>query len=103
MYAIRSYYDLEKVYDFARRRHVPLCTHLAESVDEVRITSYNVCYTKLLRVASQDDMLGVPCSGLLRTGLAGSESHRAGLLVAGEALGSTLPFTGEGVGKALVV
>jgi len=26
---------LEKVYDFARRRHVPLCTHLAESVDEV--------------------------------------------------------------------
>jgi flavin-dependent dehydrogenase len=52
-------------------------------------------------VASLEDMLGVPCSGLLRTGLAGSSSSRPGLLVAGEALGTTLPFTGEGVGKAL--
>lgn len=52
-------------------------------------------------VAGQDDMLGVPCSGLLRTGLAGASSHRAGLLVTGEAIGTTLPFTGEGVGMAL--
>jgi len=52
-------------------------------------------------VAGMDDMLGVPCSGLLRTGLNGAESSRAGLLVAGEALGATLPFSGEGVGKAL--
>lgn len=52
-------------------------------------------------VASLEDMVGVPCSGLLRTGLAGARSSRAGLLVAGEALGTTLPFTGEGVGKAL--
>jgi menaquinone-9 beta-reductase len=52
-------------------------------------------------VASLEAMLGVPSSGLLRTGLVGARSSRAGLLVAGEALGSTLPFTGEGVGKAL--
>lgn len=52
-------------------------------------------------VAGLEDMLSVPCSGLLRTGLAGARSCRAGLLVAGEALGTTLPFTGEGVGKAL--
>lgn len=52
-------------------------------------------------VACQDVMLGLPCGGVLRTGMVGARSHRAGLLVAGEALGSTLPFTGEGVGKAL--
>lgn len=52
-------------------------------------------------VASLEDMLGVPCSGLLRTGLVGARNSRAGLLVVGEALGTTLPFTGEGVGKAL--
>ncbi|HEY7745117.1 MAG TPA: NAD(P)/FAD-dependent oxidoreductase [Desulfuromonadales bacterium] len=52
-------------------------------------------------VAGQEDMVGVPCSGLLRTGLTGAMSSRAGLLVAGEALGTTLPFTCEGVGKAL--
>jgi flavin-dependent dehydrogenase len=52
-------------------------------------------------IASQDDMLGTPCGGLLRTGLSGARSHRAGLLVAGEAVGATLPWLGEGVGKAL--
>jgi len=52
-------------------------------------------------VAEQDDMLGTPCGGLLRTGLAGAAPCRPGLLVAGEALGTTLPFTCEGVGKAL--
>jgi len=52
-------------------------------------------------VAEQDDMLGVPCGGLLRTGLCGAAPSRAGLLVAGEALGSTLPFICAGVGKAL--
>lgn len=52
-------------------------------------------------IVGQDDMLGVPCGGLLRTGLSGARGHRPGLLVAGEALGSTLPFLGEGVGKAL--
>jgi len=52
-------------------------------------------------VAEQDDMLGTPCCGLLRTGLAGAAPCRPGLLVAGEALGSSLPFTCAGVGKAL--
>jgi len=52
-------------------------------------------------VAEQDDMLGTPCGGLLRTGLVGAASFRPGLLVAGEALGTTLPLTCAGIGKAL--
>jgi flavin-dependent dehydrogenase len=48
-----------------------------------------------------EDRLGTPCGGLLRTGLGGALSHRAGLLVTGDALGAALPYTGEGVGKAL--
>ena len=54
-------------------------------------------------VASLEDMVGVPCSGLLRCGLTGAKSSRAGLLVAGDALGTSLPFTGAGVGKALEI
>ncbi len=52
-------------------------------------------------IAQRDDMDGVPCGGLLRTGLAGARSCGPGLLVAGEALGAVCPFTGEGVGKSL--
>lgn len=52
-------------------------------------------------IVGLEDRLGVPCSGLLRTGLSGARSSGAGLLVTGEALGASLPFTGEGVGKAL--
>jgi flavin-dependent dehydrogenase len=52
-------------------------------------------------IAERDDMGALPCGGLLRTGLTGTLSYGAGLLVAGEALGATCPFTGEGVGKSL--
>ncbi len=52
-------------------------------------------------IASREDLLEVPCGGLLRTGLAGAEFHAPGLLVAGEALGATSPFIGDGIGKAL--
>lgn len=54
------------------------------------------------RVAGEDDRCGVPCAGLLRCGLAGALTHAEGVLVAGEAAGSTLPFFGAGVGPALV-
>lgn len=37
----------------------------------------------------------------LRTGLAGAQLGRPGLLVAGEAAGTTYPLTGEGIGMAL--
>lgn len=52
-------------------------------------------------IVAQDDPIGLPCGGVLRTGLGGAESHADGLLLAGEALGTTAPFTGEGVGMAL--
>jgi menaquinone-9 beta-reductase len=38
----------------------------------------------------------------LRTSLTGSLLHRPGLLVAGEAAGTTYAFSGEGIGKAMV-
>jgi flavin-dependent dehydrogenase len=44
----------------------------------------------------------VPLAGApLRTGLAGATPHRPGLLVIGEAAGSTYSFSGEGIGKAM--
>lgn len=52
-------------------------------------------------IASREDLLEVPCGGLLRTGLVGADFHASGLLVAGEALGATCPFIGDGIGKAL--
>jgi flavin-dependent dehydrogenase len=52
-------------------------------------------------IAGREDLLEVPCGGLLRTGLEGADSHAPGLLVAGEALGATCPFIGDGIGKAL--
>ena len=42
MYAIRSYYDIEEAY--GPDSHLRLLKRLGD-----RITSYNVCYTKLLR------------------------------------------------------
>ena len=37
----------------------------------------------------------------LRTGLAGTRMHRPGLVVVGEAAGTTYSLTGEGIGKAM--
>ena len=47
--------------------------------------------------ALEGDLKGAP----LRCSLAGARHARAGLLVTGEAAGSTYAFTGEGIGKAL--
>jgi geranylgeranyl reductase family protein len=45
--------------------------------------------------------LGEPKGAPLRCSLEGARHTRPGLLVAGEAAGSTYAFTGEGIGKAL--
>ena len=37
----------------------------------------------------------------LRTGLAGAQMHRPGLVIVGEAAGTTYALTGEGIGKAM--
>jgi flavin-dependent dehydrogenase len=53
------------------------------------------------RIAGQEDMIGTPCSSVLRTGLAGVSLYADGLLVTGEAAGSSSPLFGAGVGRAL--
>jgi menaquinone-9 beta-reductase len=47
--------------------------------------------------ASTTRFMGAP----LRTGLTGAQLSKPGLLVAGEAAGTTYSFSGEGIGKAL--
>jgi flavin-dependent dehydrogenase len=51
----------------------------------------------LERADDVSDLEGAP----LRTGLHGAAIHRRGLLVVGEAAGTTYSFSGEGIGKAL--
>lgn len=53
------------------------------------------------RIVGQEDMIGTPCTSLLRTGLDGARLYADGLLVCGEAAGSSSPLFGAGVGKAL--
>ena len=53
------------------------------------------------RIVGQEDMIVPPCSSVLRTGLDGARLYADGLLVTGEAAGSSSPLFGAGVGKAL--
>lgn len=53
------------------------------------------------RIVGQEDMIAPPCTSILRTGLDGARLYADGLLVAGEAAGSSSPLFGAGVGKAL--
>lgn len=53
------------------------------------------------RIAGQDEPVGLPCAGLLRTGLSGAVISAPGVLVAGEAAGTSSPLTGAGVARAL--
>jgi flavin-dependent dehydrogenase len=53
------------------------------------------------RIVGQEDMIASPCSSVLRTGLDGAKLYGDGLLVTGEAAGSSSPLFGAGVGKAL--
>ena len=52
MYAIRSYYAKQAIVDGIVSDDIECPAHLDAGIDVVvgfRITSYNVCYTKLLR------------------------------------------------------
>lgn len=53
------------------------------------------------RLADEGQWLGGLKGAPLRCSLAGAQFSRDGLLAAGEAIGSTYAFTGEGIGKAL--
>ncbi|TFG85655.1 MAG: NAD(P)/FAD-dependent oxidoreductase, partial [Gemmatimonadales bacterium] len=53
------------------------------------------------RIVGHDDPIGLPCAGLLRSGLTGATTAAQGLLVVGEAAGTASPLPGAGVGRAL--
>jgi flavin-dependent dehydrogenase len=53
------------------------------------------------RVVGHDDPIGLPCAGLLRSGLSGAVTAAQGVLVVGEAAGTASPLTGAGVARAL--
>lgn len=55
------------------------------------------------RIVGEEDMIGTPCSSVLRSGLDGARLYADGLLVTGEAAGSSSPLFGAGVGKALEI
>ena len=58
-------------------------------------------YPASAKIVGQEDMIGTPCSSVLRTGLVGAKLYADGLLVTGEAAASSSPLFGAGVGKAL--
>ena len=58
-------------------------------------------YAPARELMSDGELLGPMKGAPLRCTLEGARFSRAGLLVAGEAAGSTYSFTGEGIGKAL--
>jgi menaquinone-9 beta-reductase len=53
------------------------------------------------RIHKYSKLLGMEKGAPLRTALAGSKFARPGLLLVGEALGTTYSFSGEGIGKAM--
>lgn len=55
------------------------------------------------RIVGEEDMIGTPCSSVLRSGLDGARLYADGLMVTGEAAGSSSPLFGAGVGKALEI
>lgn len=58
-------------------------------------------YEPARRLMSEGEVLGDLKGAPLRCSLLGARWSRAGLLAAGEAIGSTYAFSGEGIGKAL--
>ncbi len=58
-------------------------------------------YAPARELLANGEMLGPLKGAPLRCSLTGARLTRAGLLVTGEAAGSTYSFTGEGIGKAL--
>ena len=76
MYAIRSYYDYNRANSYYQKGKLSLQANPQLTTEQWnRITSYNVCYTKLLR-DMENTFAAVPVSGkdhaLLFTDLQGS-------------------------------
>jgi geranylgeranyl reductase family protein len=63
--------------------------------------SFCEVYEPARRLMSEGEQLGELKGAPLRCSLLGARWSRDGLLVAGEAVGSTYAFSGEGIGKAL--
>ena len=59
------------------------------------------CYAPARELLESGELLGALKGAPLRCSLEGARYSRPGLLVTGEAAGSTYSFTGEGIGKAL--
>lgn len=58
-------------------------------------------YAPARELLAEGEWVGAVKGAPLRCSLAGAQASRPGLLVTGEAMGSTYSFTGEGIGKAL--
>jgi len=63
--------------------------------------NFRACYAPARELMDGGVMQGSLKGAPLRFNLSGARYSRAGLLVTGEAAGSTYSFTGEGIGKAL--
>jgi menaquinone-9 beta-reductase len=85
--------------------------HNASSTDQSRkkgnanlrhiFEAFKQIYRPAREVLQQGQLLGDLKGAALRCNLKGARYTRPGLLVTGEAVGSTYSFTGEGIGKAL--
>jgi len=65
------------------------------------LAAFTRIYPAARELVAGGQWLAAPKGAPLRTSLAGARWSRPGLLVTGEAAGSTYAFTGEGIGKAL--
>jgi len=74
-----------------------------EAVQNVRrlFEAFAESFPLARRLAAEGERVGELKGAPLRTALCGAEVSRPGLLVAGEAAGTTYSFSGEGIGKAL--
>ncbi len=63
--------------------------------------AFGACYRPAAELIGGGDWVGELKGAPLRCSLGGAGFSRPGLLVTGEAAGSTFAFTGEGIGKAL--
>jgi geranylgeranyl reductase family protein len=63
--------------------------------------AFTECYAPARDLMEGGQLLGDLKGAPLRFGLEGARRSRPGLLVTGEAAGSTYAFTGEGIGKAM--
>ncbi len=76
--------------------------NIMQSVNLRRVfENFCECYTPAHELMAGGVMQGGLKGAPLRFNLSGARYSRAGLLVTGEAAGSTYSFTGEGIGKAL--